>query len=1048
MSALLPIRPSNPDAPDAHQLVPDVTAAIDRVGKTLQGSDTMTFVHALDALNTMAPPPVVEIMRKTLTHPEIDACWQRDVGLPSDDILKFLLVYDAIHATPFSNRHEPVPTDLAASVRHACDRFARKLRVAMSKLRVDPNDPEKKKTLLRLTEACCSLPSTTWTQKEERLIQGKFVNLSPYTRVNSWEGIGVEPLIFELYPDYDAALHGRRPTIEDILNARSKDVDLAGVSVCAQQRLIIAAFAAMGPYSNDLSNEEVSAAYQNAMKWALKVDQSLDPRLGTHQYLEIMQRIVDTVETMRGHHMWPEGDEDFPSLLKKWGVDVSDPTATNPLTDCKFTPGARHAHPRSVDGGGADLGDTSLLSQEEEVACAIHSKKVASAIHFTPVNTSEDQRTRRVNAVSQRVRDLMAESKRTGKPASVTFDLSTAAEIWSTDEATVHPENPADQSNCCDEPAPAPAPVSASAPEPEPYPNLKDYIGAMRAMEGTDPETQHKLAMLLEPEPEPEPYPNLKERIRATEGSDPEAHLKLAMLFPEHATESQRVAVKDLREAYSRMALRANREALPLRAATPSQVGMRRLPHSVLHGKDGLESLHARLGDPRLFEQGTHNLVMAVDTAVPRARMGPFDYQGVHWPRVFDWSSLLYSEATRFKVEHANLEARFDALSADDSIRPNPRFVFVDYRGGVVHRLSPSATRHVMAQVGSGLLGELTMMAADVYRKTVRRGQDGEFINFASPLLLLASRNENDLRFTNVYLQRFEDCNRRGLDYMPPSETQSAEICRQVLEEEKAEAYDAERREAVRKERKARNREREREHKAQRAQWEQQRKEAERKTAEEVKAREACERSEAALRSAMHVVHTDPCMIADCAQAARRLTEALKRHRAAASESLVAKVVALRDERKSAAEEAKRAAKACARLERRGEAAGAAPDRVLTEADTAVAATTPKPSKNRRRAERVAPMPDKAPSAEEPDARKRSDNTGVERSAQRERGVDERGVRVECVVCLDAAPTFAVVPCGHRCLCSRCVVQVLATTRVCPLCRASMDGCGALQIFE
>ena len=49
-------------------------------------------------------------------------------------------------------------------------------------------------------------------------------------------------------------------------------------------------------------------------------------------------------------------------------------------------------HGRSA--GVVRISATSLLSQEEEVACAIHSKKVASAIRFTPVNTSEDQRTR------------------------------------------------------------------------------------------------------------------------------------------------------------------------------------------------------------------------------------------------------------------------------------------------------------------------------------------------------------------------------------------------------------------------------------------------------------------------------------------------------------------------------------------------------------------------------------------------------------------------------------------------------------------------------
>ena len=49
----------------------------------------------------------------------------------------------------------------------------------------------------------------------------------------------------------------------------------------------------------------------------------------------------------------------------------------------------------------------------------------------------------------------------------------------------------------------------------------------------------------------------------------------------------------------------------------------------------------------------------------------------------------------------------------------------------------------------------------------------------------------------------------------------------------------------------------------------------------------------------------------------------------------------------------------------------------------------------------------------------------------------------ECVVCLDAEPTFAVLPCGHRCLCAGCLG---AAAQACPLCRKPADG--TVRIFE
>ena len=49
----------------------------------------------------------------------------------------------------------------------------------------------------------------------------------------------------------------------------------------------------------------------------------------------------------------------------------------------------------------------------------------------------------------------------------------------------------------------------------------------------------------------------------------------------------------------------------------------------------------------------------------------------------------------------------------------------------------------------------------------------------------------------------------------------------------------------------------------------------------------------------------------------------------------------------------------------------------------------------------------------------------------------------ECVVCLDGEPTYAVLPCGHRCLCAGCRE---AAARECPLCRAPANG--TVRIFE
>jgi len=47
----------------------------------------------------------------------------------------------------------------------------------------------------------------------------------------------------------------------------------------------------------------------------------------------------------------------------------------------------------------------------------------------------------------------------------------------------------------------------------------------------------------------------------------------------------------------------------------------------------------------------------------------------------------------------------------------------------------------------------------------------------------------------------------------------------------------------------------------------------------------------------------------------------------------------------------------------------------------------------------------------------------------------EKTLTGECVLCLDLAPTFALLPCGHRCLCQACVPVAAAALLQCPMCR-------------
>lgn len=61
-----------------------------------------------------------------------------------------------------------------------------------------------------------------------------------------------------------------------------------------------------------------------------------------------------------------------------------------------------------------------------------------------------------------------------------------------------------------------------------------------------------------------------------------------------------------------------------------------------------------------------------------------------------------------------------------------------------------------------------------------------------------------------------------------------------------------------------------------------------------------------------------------------------------------------------------------------------------------------------------------------------------------ELGVGGMG-QTECVICIDAAATHAMVPCGHKVVCEEHAPTVVASGR-CPTCRAVVQS--AMKIFD
>ena len=52
----------------------------------------------------------------------------------------------------------------------------------------------------------------------------------------------------------------------------------------------------------------------------------------------------------------------------------------------------------------------------------------------------------------------------------------------------------------------------------------------------------------------------------------------------------------------------------------------------------------------------------------------------------------------------------------------------------------------------------------------------------------------------------------------------------------------------------------------------------------------------------------------------------------------------------------------------------------------------------------------------------------------------------QCVVCMDALKSHAVMPCLHQCVCEACAQQLLEQgTQSCPVCRGPIEAIG--QVF-
>eukprot|EP00931_Biecheleriopsis_adriatica_P012507 TRINITY_DN11366_c0_g1_i2.p1 TRINITY_DN11366_c0_g1~~TRINITY_DN11366_c0_g1_i2.p1 ORF type:complete len:381 (-),score=95.80 TRINITY_DN11366_c0_g1_i2:23-1165(-) len=50
-----------------------------------------------------------------------------------------------------------------------------------------------------------------------------------------------------------------------------------------------------------------------------------------------------------------------------------------------------------------------------------------------------------------------------------------------------------------------------------------------------------------------------------------------------------------------------------------------------------------------------------------------------------------------------------------------------------------------------------------------------------------------------------------------------------------------------------------------------------------------------------------------------------------------------------------------------------------------------------------------------------------------------RGETHECKICWDSAATHAVLPCGHFCMCKRCVENVIRSSGKCPVCKCAVE---------
>lgn len=90
------------------------------------------------------------------------------------------------------------------------------------------------------------------------------------------------------------------------------------------------------------------------------------------------------------------------------------------------------------------------------------------------------------------------------------------------------------------------------------------------------------------------------------------------------------------------------------------------------------------------------------------------------------------------------------------------------------------------------------------------------------------------------------------------------------------------------------------------------------------------------------------------------------------------------------------------------------------------------------------PVQRQQPSAATPSRRRRQVEEDDERAEQRADDGWRKRIKApepgeSCITCNEYAATIALVPCGHQDICDVCIERLMATTKVCPQCRETIQ---------